>query len=142
MGKLFDQGPLLTGEAAGFLAERRVVQLGTVSPDGTPHVVPISPVLDLDSVVFATEASTVKVRNLWGNPAATLSADEYDEDWSKLRSVIVFGQAQIIEAGYEWERGRNLLYEKYPQYPTDAAIELGSTVIVDVRIDRVVTWGF
>jgi len=142
VSKLFDSGPLLDGPAAVFFAEQRAVTLATVNPDGTPHIAPVSPVLDLDRIVFATEGNTVKVRNLWGNDAVAFSADAYDEDWSKLRSVIVFGRAQIIERGFEWERARNLLYEKYPQYPTEAPIEEGSTVIVDVRPDRIVTWGF
>ena len=142
MSGLFEQGPLLDGPAAVFFAEQRAVALGTVNPDGTPHVTPISPVLDLDRIVFATEGDTVKVRNLRGNESVAMSADEYDEDWSKLRSVIVFGRAQLIEQGFEWERARNLLYEKYPQYPSEAPIEEGSTVIVDVTLDRIVTWGF
>jgi PPOX class probable F420-dependent enzyme len=139
---LFDQGPLLDGPAAVFFAEQRVVHLATVNPDGSPHVVPISPVLDLDRIVFATEGDTVKARNLHHEHRVSLSTDRYDEDWSKLCSVIVFGRAQLIEAGYEWERARNLLYDKYPQYPTDAPIEEGSTLIVDVTLDRIVTWGF
>lgn len=142
MSGLFDQGPLLDGPAGVFFAEQRVVYLATSMPDGSPHVVPISPVLDLDRIVFATEGDTVKARNLRNDDRVCLSADAYDEDWSKLRSVVVFGRAQLIEAGYEWERARNLLYDKYPQYPSDAPIEEGSTVIVDVTLDRIVTWGF
>lgn len=142
MSGLFGQGPLLDGPAAVFFAEQRVVHLGTVNPDGSPHVVPISPVLDLDRIVFATEADTAKVRNLRSDERLSLCADRYDEDWSQLCSVVVFGRAQLIEAGYEWERARNLLYDKYPQYPADAPIEVGSTLIVDVTLDRLVTWGF
>jgi hypothetical protein len=48
----------------------------------------------------------------------------------------------VIDAGFEWERDRTLLYEKFPQYPEQAPIEEGATVMLDVRIDRVVTWGF
>jgi nitroimidazol reductase NimA-like FMN-containing flavoprotein (pyridoxamine 5'-phosphate oxidase superfamily) len=139
---LFDHGPLLDGPAAVFFAEQRVVSVATSMPDGSPHVVPISPVLDLDRIVFATEGDTVKARNLRNDDRVCLSADAYDEDWSKLRSVVVFGRAQLIEAGFEWERARNLLYDKYPQYPSEAPIEEGSTLIVDVTLDRIVTWGF
>lgn len=139
---LFQPGPLLSGAPAAFLAEQRVVYLATVHPDGSPHVVPISPIVDLDRIVFATEADTAKVRNLRSNGAVWMCADAYDEEWSKLRSVNIVGEAQIIEGGFEWERARTLLYEKYPQYATEAPITEGSTVIVDVRVDRVITWGF
>jgi nitroimidazol reductase NimA-like FMN-containing flavoprotein (pyridoxamine 5'-phosphate oxidase superfamily) len=134
--------PPLSGAPRDFLDASRVVYLATVQPDGSPHLAPISPVIDLDRIVFATERDTAKVRNLEANGSVWLAADRYDEDWSKLRAVIAVGEAQIIEAGFEWERARTLLYEKYPQYPTEAPITEGSTVIVDVRVDRVITWGF
>ncbi|HEX6844072.1 MAG TPA: pyridoxamine 5'-phosphate oxidase family protein, partial [Actinomycetota bacterium] len=116
--------------------------LATVGPDGAPHVVPVSPIVDLDRVIVAAEVDTVKVRNILRNPAVSLAADEYDEDWSKLRAVVVFGEAQVIDGGFEWERDRALLYEKYPQYPAEAPIEEGTTVMLDIRVDRVVSWGF
>lgn len=138
---LFEQGPLLSGGGAGFFAAARVVYLGTVGPGQEPHVVPISPVLDLDRVIFASEYATVHVRNIRENARVSLTVDEYHEDWDQLRAVMVFGVAQIVESGFEWERMRNLLYEKYPQYPEQSPIEEGSTVMLDVRIDRIVTWG-
>jgi nitroimidazol reductase NimA-like FMN-containing flavoprotein (pyridoxamine 5'-phosphate oxidase superfamily) len=139
---LFDSGPLLTGGPAELFAGARVVYLGTVGPSGEPHVVPVSPVLDLDRVVLATEYETVKVRNIRENPRVSLAVDEYHEDWDLLRAVVVFGPAQIIESGFEWERIKNLLEEKFPQYPEQSPIEEGTTVMLDVRIDRIVTWGF
>lgn len=136
------EGPVLDGAEAAFFDAQRSVSLATVGPDGAPHVVPVSPIVDLDRVIVATEVDTVKVRNILRNPAVSLAADEYDEDWSKLRAVVVFGEAQLIDGGFEWERDRTLLYEKYPQYPTEAPIVEGSTVMLDIRVDRVVSWGF
>ena len=80
-------------------------------------MVPVSPVLDLDRVIVATDGNTMKVRNIRENPSVAFSADEYDEDWERLRGVVVFGEATVIDAGFEWERDRDLLYGKYPQYP-------------------------
>jgi PPOX class probable F420-dependent enzyme len=139
---LFNQGPLLAGGPAELFAASRVAYLGTVFPDGSPHVVPVSPVLDLDRIVFATDFETVKVRNIRERPDVSLAVDEYHEDWDLLRAVLVFGSAQIIEAGYEWERIKNLLEDKYPQYPEKAPMEAGTTAMIDVRVDRIVTWGF
>jgi nitroimidazol reductase NimA-like FMN-containing flavoprotein (pyridoxamine 5'-phosphate oxidase superfamily) len=139
---LLDPGPVLTGREADFFSEARVAYFGSVTPEGAPHVVPVSPFLDLDRVVLATDGDTVKVRNVVNNPAVTLAVDDYDEDWDLLKAVLVFGWAQVIESGYEWERIKTLLYGKYPQYPEQAPIEEGTTVMLDIRIDRVVTWGF
>ncbi len=135
-------GPLLTGGAAEFVSAARVAHLATTSPDGEPHVVPVCPVLDLDRILIASEADTAKVRNIRSDPRVSICVDAYSEDWDELRSVIVFGEAQVIEDGFEWERDRNLFYEKFPQYPDAAPIEQGTTVVLDVRIDRVVAIGF
>jgi nitroimidazol reductase NimA-like FMN-containing flavoprotein (pyridoxamine 5'-phosphate oxidase superfamily) len=135
-------GPMLARDEADFVARHRVGYLATVYPDGRPHVVPISPVLDLDRLVFATEVDTQKVRNLGANPSAAIAFDEYDEDWSKLRQIVVHGGTYVIDSGFEFERDRTLLYEKYPQYEAEAPIIEGESLIVEVRIDRVVTWGF
>jgi PPOX class probable F420-dependent enzyme len=134
-------GPALSRAEADFVARQRVGYLATVYPDGRPHVVPISPVLDLDRLLFATEQDTQKVRNLEGNPFVAIAFDEYDEDWSTLVQVIVHGEAYVIDSGFEFERDRTLLYEKYPQYESEAPIEEGDSIIVEVRPDRVVTWG-
>ncbi len=124
-------------EEAAFVSMQRDCFLATVRPDGRPHVVPIGAVLDLDRLVFATERETQKVRNIEHEPAVAICFDEYHEDWSQLVQVIVEGEAYILDGGFEFDRDRTLLYEKYPQYEDRAPIEEGSTVIVEVRVDRV-----
>jgi nitroimidazol reductase NimA-like FMN-containing flavoprotein (pyridoxamine 5'-phosphate oxidase superfamily) len=135
-------GSPLSGDETAFVASARVGHLATTRRDGTPHVVPISPVLDLDRLVFATETNTVKVRNIRANPFVALCFDEYDEDWSLLKQVLLYGAPYFIETGMEFERDRNLLYEKFPQYESSSPIEEESSVIVEVEIERASTWGF
>jgi PPOX class probable F420-dependent enzyme len=130
-----------TAAERGFVARQRIAHLATTSTDGRPHVVPISPVLDLDRVVFATERATQKVRNIVHSPAVAICFDEYSEVWSSLRQVIVHGNAYLIESGFEFRRDRDLLYDKYEQYETDAPITEESTVLVEVRVKRAVSWG-
>lgn len=134
-------GEAFTRAEATFVADKRVCYLATNYPDGSPHVVPISTVLDLDRLVFASESNTQKIRNLEGDPMVAICFDEYSEDWSQLRQVIAHGQALVLDGGFEFERARTLLYEKFTQYEAEAPIEEGSSVIVQVRVDRVVSWG-
>jgi len=138
---VFPDGPLLRGAEAEFFAAARVAHLATTDETGGPHVVPICHVLDLDHVIFASETDTKKLRNLIRDGRATICADAYDEDWSALKQVIVRGEALLIDRGYEWDRDRQLLYEKYPQYPTASPIDDGTTIVA-VRIDQVLSWGF
>ncbi len=135
-------GSPLSGDETEFVAAARVGHLATTRLDGTPHVVPISTVLDLDRLVFATETNTVKVRNIRDNPFVAICFDRYDEDWELLQQVLIYGAPYFIETGMEFVRDRNLLYEKFTQYESSSPIEEGSSVIVEVEIERATTWGF
>lgn len=132
---------VFTGPEAAFVTDRRVGYLASVYPDGRPHVVPVSPVLDLNRLVFATGGESQKVRNLRGDPNVAICFDRYDEDWSAIQLVIAHGESYFIDSGPEFERDRALLYEKFPQYPGSDPIEEGTSVIVEIRVDRVVSSG-
>lgn len=135
-------GSPLSASETEFVASARLAHLATTRSDSTPHVVPISPVLDLDRLVFATEIDTVKVRNIRANPFVAVCFDRYDEDWALLQQVLLYGAPYFIQTGMEFLRDRNLLYEKFPQYESSAPIEEATSVIVEVEIERASTWGF
>ncbi|HVF08629.1 MAG TPA: pyridoxamine 5'-phosphate oxidase family protein [Actinomycetota bacterium] len=134
-------GPVFNGAEAAFVSQARTCALATTYPDGRPHVVPISTVLDLDRLVFATDRDAQKVRNIESDPNVAICFDEYHEDWSQLRQVVAHGEAYLVDSGPEFERDRALLYEKFPQYESAAPIDEGSSTIVEVRVDRVVSSG-
>jgi PPOX class probable F420-dependent enzyme len=80
-----------------------------------------------------------RLRNIAENPHVCLVVDEWDEDWSRLRWVLVEGTATALTAGSEFTRAVDLLREKYAQYramdlPRDAG------AVVCVRIARVLAW--
>ena len=134
-------GPVFNGAESAFVSQARTGALATTYPDGRPHVVPISTVLDLDRLVFATDRDAQKVRNIDADPNVAICFDEYHEDWSQLRQVVAHGEAYLVDSGPEFERDRALLYEKFPQYESAAPIDEGSSTIVEVRVDRVVSSG-
>jgi nitroimidazol reductase NimA-like FMN-containing flavoprotein (pyridoxamine 5'-phosphate oxidase superfamily) len=135
-------GDALGGRAAAFVEAARVAHLATSMPDGTPHVVPVSPVLDLDRILIAS-AYDQKIANIRETPAVCIAFDEYAEDWEHgLIQVIVWGEAYLVEGGPEFERDANLLNEKFPQYPVSTyPIEVGTTVIIEIRPTRVSSSG-
>lgn len=58
-----------------------------------------------------------RVRNIVANPAVSLVADRFDEDWSRLAFVQVRGIARIIEPGDPGhDEAIEALRAKYPQY--------------------------
>ena len=79
-----------------------------------------------------------RLRNIAENPHVTLTADHYDdEDWSRLRWVMVRGRAEILESGAEHDDAQARLRAKYSQY---RAMDLAPLPVIAIRIERVTSW--
>ncbi len=130
-------GAELTGAQARFVSDARVGHLGTAYAGAWPHVVPVCHVLDGDRIVIAS-AYDRKITDIRNNASVTYCVDRYSEDWDEgLAQVIMSGEAYLVESGPEFERDRNLLYEKFPQYERVAPIDQQTSVIIEFRIDRI-----
>lgn len=127
---------------ARLLALQRVVHVATSGPRGVPHVVPVCAVVADGRIYFASAKTGRKVADLRRNPLIAVSADEYVEEWSRLRGVVVTGRARLHARNATFRRVRRLLYQKYPQYPTEAALGDGDSLVVEVAPTRVFAWGF
>ncbi|MDR7438708.1 MAG: pyridoxamine 5'-phosphate oxidase family protein [Armatimonadota bacterium] len=124
-----------------FLERERICRVATTDAEGMPHVVPVCHVVHQGRIYFASEAASRKIHNLRQNPRAAVTVDLYTEDWARLAGVLIQGTARILERGPEFRRIRRLLYEKYPQYPEEAALEEGESVIVELTPTHVAAWG-
>jgi PPOX class probable F420-dependent enzyme len=131
----------LTKRVSKLIARERVCRVATSNGDGTPHVVPVCHVLAGDKIYFGSGDDARKIANLRANPRIAVTVDLYSEEWSQLRGVMVQGTATLIERGKRFTQARARLYEKYPQYPEEAALTTSDSVIVEVTPRHVVTWG-
>ncbi len=57
-----------------------------------------------------------RLANIAANPAVTLLADHYDDDWDRLWWVRADGVASIVESGNPHTAAVDLLAVKYNQY--------------------------
>jgi nitroimidazol reductase NimA-like FMN-containing flavoprotein (pyridoxamine 5'-phosphate oxidase superfamily) len=126
---------------AKLVARERVCRVATVEKQRAPHVVPVCHVLIDGKLYFASGRKARKVANLRAAPCATITVDVYGENWSGLKGVMVQGSTKLIERGPRFRKVRAALYEKYPQYPEDAAIGERDSVIVEVTPTHVFSWG-
>ncbi|MBI3988466.1 MAG: pyridoxamine 5'-phosphate oxidase family protein [candidate division NC10 bacterium] len=126
---------------ADFIRWARVCRVATVDQDGMPHNVPACPLLDDHKLYFATAGDAKKVKNLENNPRLALTFDDYTEAWEGLKGVMVQGEAALIPRGPRFRTIRRLLYQKYRQYESQAALEEGESVVVEVSIRKVFSWG-
>ena len=126
--------------------EARVARLATVDDSGAPHLVPVCYATDghayyspIDQKPKRTPPGGLRrLRNIRANPRVALLIDHYEEDWRRLRWVMVQGRAQLLEAGAEWMQARDLLEAKYPQY---RLMRIGETApMIKIVPERVLDW--
>ena len=128
-------------KVAEVLRWERVCRVATAGSSGMPHVVPVCHVLSRERLYVGSGADARKVLNLKENPQIALTVDVYSEAWSQLRGVTVQGRARLVDRGPEFRRVRDLLYAKYPQYRTEAALSPSDSVIVELIPSHVFAWG-
>ena len=83
-------------EAAAMLAAARKMQLATINPDGTPHLVTIFSALIDGRIAFWTYRKAQKARNLARDPRLSCLV-EAGEDYFELRGVSIQGRARLVE---------------------------------------------
>jgi PPOX class probable F420-dependent enzyme len=131
--------------AVELLRTARVGRLATVGGDGRPLVVPVCYAFDDTRVYSAVDPKPKRtrelrrLRNIADNPQVSLVVDEYDEEWTRLRYVIVEGRADILTRGADFAHAIDLLIAKYPQYHGLGLARDAGTVIRLVP-DRLLHW--
>jgi PPOX class probable F420-dependent enzyme len=136
------QGPTWAVE---LLRTARVGRLATAGASGQPHVVPVCFALIGERLYWAVDDKPKRsrelrrIRNITENPQVSLVADVWDEDWNRLRWVMVEGQAAVVTDPDERARALDALVTKYPQY---AAMNLKTTAgaVVAISPSRVIGW--
>jgi PPOX class probable F420-dependent enzyme len=91
-----DRVAMTPDEVAALLAGSRKLQLATINPDGTPHLVTMFYVMLGGRIAFWTYRASQKARNLARDPRLTCLV-ETGEDYFELRGVQVVGVAQLVE---------------------------------------------
>ena len=131
----------LSRAADEVLRWARVARLATAGPSGMPHLVPVCHVLHGGRIYLGSGKRGRKVRNVRANPQVTVTVDLYSEDWNTLRGVMVQGRGAVIEPGPKFRRVRRLIYQKYPQYRSKAALGDDDSLIIELTPTHVFTWG-
>ena len=137
----------LPAEVAHFIASARVGRLATADGSGQPLVVPICYAWDGEALVSAIDAKPkragelARVRNIRENSKVSVVIDHYEEDWRRLRWVIIQGMAEILTAGRDFARAVDLLVAKYPQY-VGMGLSRDTGMMIKVRPGKVLQWRY
>ena len=130
-------------EARERFASAPVARLATTTPDGAPHLVPVTfAVLEDDTIWFLVDEKPKRSRelqrlaNIAADGRVSLLVDHYDDAWSALWWVRADGRARVITDPELWRGALAALVRKYPQY----ASEPPSGPAVEIRIERWRWW--
>lgn len=83
-------------DVTAFLEGSKKLQLATINPDGTPHLVTMFYGLDEGRIAFWTYAKAQKTRNLERDPRVSCLV-EVGDDYAELRGVLVYGKAERVD---------------------------------------------
>lgn len=139
----------IPGAVRAKMEEARVARLATLDARLRPHIVPVC--FAYDGKIFYTAIDQkpkrvsperlARLRNILAMPQVALLIDQYDEDWTQLWYIIIWGKAKLLPIRGHKERARALrkLRAKYAQYagrmlPNDAPI-------IRITPDRTAFWG-
>jgi PPOX class probable F420-dependent enzyme len=132
---------LSTQDARALLAAVRVARLATVGPDGQPHLVPVTFAADGDHLYIAIDhkpkstTNLKRLRNISHNPAVSLLADHYEEDWTQLWWARADGVATIL-SGEDRSGPVDLLASKYGQYTEQRP----DGPVIRIEVTRLTAW--
>lgn len=119
----------------------QVARLATVTPDGAPHLVPVTFATHGDLVLTAvdhkpkTTTALRRLKNIEHNPRVSLLVDHYEDDWTHLWWIRADGHASILHGD---DRPLAPLLAKYPQY----AARPPEGPMIAVQITRYVSWSY
>lgn len=77
-----------------YIAAAPVCRIATVREDGSAHVIPVCPVFDGETFFIDIGENDVTARALRRDPRITVLIDDYFDDWTKLRKVILYCTAR------------------------------------------------
>jgi PPOX class probable F420-dependent enzyme len=126
-----------------LLAGSRVGRLGLLDDDGAPRVLPVTYAIDGETLVTAVDQKPkrrrgeelARVRWLRVRPAAALTVDHYDDDWSTLAWVQALGTVRVLDAASSRD-AIAALTERYEPYRGDPPA--GPVLVLEP--DRLLWW--
>jgi PPOX class probable F420-dependent enzyme len=132
-------------EATAFLEECTRAYVTTNGPDGWPHVVPLSYIFLVGDVVFWTDGTSRKVRNLRADDRMGCLVEQGD-GIANFRAVQLQGRAEMIDDHQTSAEVGVWLFAGYSDGLMDPRAEAYATalapqrVVIRLHAERTVSW--
>jgi PPOX class probable F420-dependent enzyme len=134
-----------TGDARRTFGDLRVTHLGSLLPDGSPHVVPLWFVWLQDAIFVSCSRESRAFANVRRDPRVSLQFDR-GRSWTELAGVVVRGTAEPIRP--DDAAARRPLSAWFDKYRSELAGEgfaayaeqVPEPALLRVRPDRLAGW--
>jgi PPOX class probable F420-dependent enzyme len=131
-------------EVAEFLAAERTLQVASIGPDGTPHLVPMWFEVVDGRIAMWTYARSQKAQNLRRDPRLACLV-EAGETYGELRGVSIAGRAELHDDYGTVLAVGEALYRRYQgdithETRTGVEAEAGKRIAVFVEPVRTSSW--
>ncbi len=124
--------------------EAPIARLATITPEGLPHLVPITFTVVDRSLYTAVDfkpkrtSKLQRLKNIESTAGAEVLMDGYSDNWEELWWVRLSGPGRIVKGGPEWNRATKSLVAKYPQYARRPSF--GPVIALDIA--SISTWSY
>jgi nitroimidazol reductase NimA-like FMN-containing flavoprotein (pyridoxamine 5'-phosphate oxidase superfamily) len=125
-----------TDEERQFLDANNGCSLATVYPDNRPHIVPVNFLLIDGLFYIASDYGTRKLKNIRANNKVALLVATFNPN----KSVIVEGEASILEHGLEFKKIYDIFYKRFSWVRRDPWSEDEAPFIV-IKPLKKMRWG-
>jgi PPOX class probable F420-dependent enzyme len=131
-------------EVAALVSAQRKLQLGTINPDGTPHLVTMFYGMVDDKIAFWTYRSSQKIRNIERDPRITCLV-ETGVEYFELRGALIYGTATLLTNQNDVRYVGAQVLRRMMDVEDDAVAELvkataAKRYAIVVEPDRVASW--
>jgi PPOX class probable F420-dependent enzyme len=127
----------LSQEIKDMIDDKVYVHLGTVMPDGSPHVSIVWVGRDGDKILFSTAEGRIKPRNLQLDPRVALSFTPPD---TPFKNIVLRGHVTKTEADGTWLiddlAGKYMGHDSY-QFGVPGEVRVN----YEIEVDSASTWG-
>ena len=126
---------MTAAEARERFAAAPVARLATADAAGRPHLVPVVFAVKENVIYSVVDAkpkrspALKRLANVRENPAVSLLADHYDQDWTKLWWARADGRGRVLDPAEP--EAREAIEELRRRYPQQRAA--GAVLAVDVQ---------
>ena len=123
-----------------YLNEHYVGRLATATKNGIPHVAAVCYASDEELLYIDTDYESKKGRNIQRNNRVAFIVDEYIS-WEKTPSYLIAeGEAAFKTGGPLFEKGRELIYAKYPKWEKEYPIAKNKSHILVIKPTKIIGW--